>query len=350
MHKFVRDLITAWRRIGLPSGDAAFVVAVSGGADSAALLLAIEELQRAKKLKHRFVAAHFNHHLRGVESDADEQFVKALCGTLEIELAIGHGDLPDKGNLEQNARTARYDFLKKKAENIGAQAVLTAHTQNDQAETFLMNLIRGSGPDGLGGMRITREMLDDARNSEDPENGASSPLLPFSSSPTLLIRPLLGWARRQATEGYCHDRQVEYRYDSMNEDLNFVRVRIRKLLLPMLEEFNPKIVETIANTAFLMQARADHNDRTISATADELSVAELKRLEKADVFILIRSWIIQKRGDSRGLSLKHIQAVERLALSGKSGRVAELPNGVVVKKGGVLVYRDLKVEKTTSGA
>jgi tRNA(Ile)-lysidine synthase len=384
VHKFVRNLITEWRRLELPFQNATFVVAVSGGADSVALLLALEELHRTKKLQNRFVIAHFNHKLRGEEADTDEEFVRQLTKSLKTELVLSHAHLPESGNLEQNARVARYEFLRKTAENIDAQGVITAHTQNDQAETFLMNLIRGSGPDGLSGMKTLREM-DDATSGTPPatlgtdgtrgtsgtggypgqgDRFVESPLLPFASSPLLLVRPLLNWAHRHHTEGYCHDRQVEYRYDSMNEDLNFTRVRIRKLLLPMLEEFNPKIVETLANTARLMQqtpkgAKAEPSasagespkiEHDVSADwCNELHVRELKTLPKPDLYSTIRSWLIQKRGNSRGLTLNHIEAVERLALSRKSGRMIELPNGAVVKTKGMLVYTDLKVEKRPSG-
>ncbi|MEP6847771.1 MAG: tRNA lysidine(34) synthetase TilS [Acidobacteriota bacterium] len=364
MHKFVRELITEWRRLELPFEGATFIIAVSGGADSVSLLLALADLRNAKKLEHRFVAAHFNHKLRGDESDIDEEFVKHLAALLNIELAVGHAHLPDGGNLEQNARNARYDFLTKIAESVEAQGVITAHTLNDQAETFLMNLIRGAGRDGLGGIRPIRSMSHETPETagadgasgtpERNETGepdesriGASPFLPFASVPLLLIRPLLTWARRRDTESYCRDREVEYRYDSMNEDLTFTRVRIRKLLLPMLEDFNPKIIETLAHTASLIRSETPHETRPLD-TAD-LDLTDLKKREKADLYDTLRRWLKEKRGNTRALSLKHIEAIERLALSRKSGRVVELPGGkAVVKRGGMLVYEDLKVEKRVS--
>ena len=367
VHTFVRKLITEWRRLELPFEGRTFVVAVSGGADSVSLLLALAELHRTKKLGNRFIAAHFNHKLRGEESEIDAEFVKHVAGTLNIELAVGHAHLPDAGNLEQNARNARYDFLTKISESTEAQGIITAHTQNDQAETFLMNLIRGAGPDGLGGIKPIRSMSPETpETSKTPgANGAfgtpertetdapeesrtgASPLLPFEPVPFLLIRPLLTWARRHDTEGFCHDREVEYRYDSMNEDLSFTRVRIRRLLLPMLEEFNPKIVETLAHTASLMRSETAA-ERPVSGAAD-LDLTELKKLEKGDLYDALRRWLKEKRGNTRSLSLKHIEAIERLALSRKSGRMVELPGGkAVVKRAGMLVYEDLKVEKRSS--
>ena len=112
MHKFVRNLITEWRRLGLPTANGTVVIAVSGGADSVSLLLALCELKKRGKLDLRLVAAHFNHELRASESDADQEFVRELTIKHKIEFATDRaGKLPSEGNLEQNARAARYDFL-----------------------------------------------------------------------------------------------------------------------------------------------------------------------------------------------------------------------------------------------
>ena len=111
MHKFVRNLITEWRRLALPFKNATVVVAVSGGADSVSLLLGMNELKKTAKLDLKIVAAHLNHQLRGVESDVDEQFVKHLTTELGIGLDLHREKIINDGNLEQNAREARYNFL-----------------------------------------------------------------------------------------------------------------------------------------------------------------------------------------------------------------------------------------------
>lgn len=320
VHSFVRNLITEWRRLDLPVADATVVIAVSGGADSVSLLMAMHEMRQREKHSLRLVAAHFNHKLRGAESDADEEFVRHLTSERGIELAVGHGNIETSGNLEQNARHARYAFLTRTAENLHAFGVLTGHTVNDQAETFLMNLIRGSGIDGLSGMKAVRKLTD-------------------HGSKLLLVRPLLKWAKRGDTEQYCRDLGIEYRYDTMNEDTAFKRVRIRKILLPLLEDLNPNIIETLANTAELMQHAAVSSEDVASEIPDELDLKYLKGLEKDELYRTLRNWLSHKRGTNRQLQLKHIQAVERLVLSEKSGKVAELPGGAsVVRSGGKLRF------------
>lgn len=341
MHQFVRDLITQWRRLGLPFDGETVVVAVSGGADSVSLLLGLNELRKASKLNLKIVAAHLNHQLRGIESDVDEQFVKHLTTELGISLDLRREKIDPNGNLEQNARNARYKFLVEAAGNVDAFAVLTGHTLNDQAETFLLNLIRGSGPRGLGGMRAVRELED---QTERPDN-LPAPLLPFSPSPRLLIRPLLNWAKRIDTEAFCNELGIEYRYDTMNDDTAFRRVQIRKILLPLLLDMNPNIIETLANTALLMQDVVKNSEPPNGIPADTyLVLNELKMLPKADLYRTLREWLGHQRGSTRRLELKHIQALERLVFSEKSGKTAELPGGKVVKSGGQLVYEENKVE------
>lgn len=352
MHSFVRSLVTEWRKLGLPFADETIVVAVSGGADSLSLLLALDDLRTRQKLKLRFVAAHFNHKLRGAESDADEEFVKHLAAEKGFELAVGHGPIGARGNIEQNARDARYDFLTRTAENLKAYGVLTAHTINDQAETFLLNLIRGSGIDGLRGMRPVRPLRDAEGSEDELGNITASPLLPFSVS-TQLIRPFLTWAKRADTENFCRECGVEFRYDTMNEDMSFKRVRIRKILLPVLTDLNPKIIETLARTADLMHPSEpgavatgfrERGGKQIELTS-ELSISELKTLDKPALYQKLRIWLKHHRGNLRGLGLKHIEAIERLISSTKSGRLVELPGGTVRKHDGRLLFGNIKVDK-----
>lgn len=355
MHKFVRRLLTEWRRLALPFAGETFVVAVSGGADSVSLVLALHELKKIKKLDLRFVVSHFNHDLRGGESDADEVFVKNFAEKYEFELVFRKEKISSNGNLEQNARRARYDFLRESAENLRAFGVLTAHTLNDQAETFLLNLIRGSGLEGLGAMKAVRS-LESAVQSPQSEIEEQKPesKIENQKSEIKLIRPLLSWAKRKQTENFCLENRIDFRFDSMNDDLAFKRVRVRKILLPLLEDFNPKIVETLSKTASLLQAeftaiKGAGNPGAKGADEKYLRLSELRNVFPSIRRQILRDWLKNNRGDLRFLDSKHLEAIENLISSRKSGRTVELPNGeTVTKSGGKLLFEKEEVDKNQS--
>lgn len=312
--------MTEWRKLELPFTGERAVVAVSGGADSVSLLLVLNELSRRRKITNELIVAHFDHRLRGEESLADAEFVREIAGSLGYEFELGRGRVARKGNLEQNARLARYAFLAKTAERHKAFAVLTAHTVNDQAETFLLNLIRGSGPEGLAAMR---------------------PIRPLEGTEAKLVRPMLRWARREETEEFCLARGVNFRTDAMNRDPRFTRVRIRTELLPILKTFNPKIVEQIARTASLMPVAEGESATAASGESDvsALRQALLRKMDGPGLRNTLRQWIKANRGSLRGITHKHIEGVERLVRSEKSGKVAELPgNRVIVRARGRLTF------------
>ncbi len=355
---FARRLLSEWRRLVLPTHDAPLVVAVSGGADSTALLLACDELLKARRLDVALTVAHLDHGLRGAASAADAGWVTGLARELGHEAVVGRAAVAEaaraaRDNLEQAARRARYDFLARVAREQGARAVLTAHTLDDQAETLLLALVRGSGAAGLGGMRAAR-----ALDKQRPD--------------VLLVRPLLRWARRAETESYCRARGVIVRADALNEDERFARVRVRRQLLPLLETFNPRVVAALARTAELLRADADALDvqaAQLLLTAQTQAIAEGEHaawplrvdvLRAASVALrrrALRHWLKAGRGDLRRLTLPHVCAVERLLVGERGGRVAELPGGAAVeRRRGLLIFHAsaphlvrLKVEKGVDG-
>lgn len=329
MNKFTRKLITNWRKLGLPFFDETFVVAVSGGADSVSLALALHDLKQRKKLNHKFIIAHFNHNLRGIESEKDAEFVKELAEKLNFQFETETGKILEKGNLEENARLARYSFLAKIVEKTNAYAVLTAHTINDQAETFLMNLIRGSGLQGLSAMKPISE-------------------LQISESKLKIIRPLLTWAKRLDTEKFCFGNDFTFKQDEMNFDEKFFRVRVRKNLIPFLENFNPKIVENLAKTSNLLSIES--NVKIDEIIKENLILNELVNLDKLRLYNVLREWLKFHRGSLRNISLKHIESIETLIHSKKSGKIVELPNSEFIrKKDGKLFFEKVTVEKSYSG-
>ena len=219
----VRDFID---REGLLSSDGLYIVALSGGADSVALLRIL------RHLGYRIEAAHCNFHLRGEESNRDEDFAKSLCSKLQIPLHLIHFDTTEYASLHQvsiemAARELRYRYFNQLCEDIGASGVCVAHHRDDAVETFLMNLLRGSGIHGLTGIR--------------PKNGA-------------VVRPLLCLSREEI-ELYLHSIGQDYVTDSTNLVDDVVRNKIRLNVLPLLKETNPKAAENIdKTTAFLREA------------------------------------------------------------------------------------------------
>ncbi len=343
MNRFLREFITEWRRLDLPVEGKTFIVAVSGGADSVSLLLALSELKKKKKLELEFVAAHFNHCLRAEESDKDEKFVKNLSEKLDFKFESAKwkakkNHTKSKDNLEQAARLARYEFLGKTAEKFGAVGVLTGHTMDDQAETFLLRLIRGSGIDGLGAMKAVRKLAE--------------------GKDALLIRPLLSWALRSDTEGFCRAEKIKYRSDAMNRDEAFLRVKVRKRVLPLLRDLNPRIVANLSRTAGILQEETQELEKAAgeiltearSATKDTIDVKKISTVSAAKRVRALRLWLRELRGDLRRLEMEHFTALERLVLNGTGGKTIELPGGesVTLSKG-KLIFRKTKVEKSRTG-
>lgn len=191
-------------------GDVTTLTAVSGGPDSVALLHAMVRLRTADAAG-RIVVAHYNHRWRGAESDGDEAFVKNLAASLGLACEVGHADQPSTS--EEAARDERYTFLLTAAHRVGARFVAVGHTADDQAETILFRMLRGTGVSGLTGMPQTRQL----------------------SEATTLIRPLLSVRRAEVLE-YLEQLQQPYRTDASNRDLRFARNRLRHEILPALQE------------------------------------------------------------------------------------------------------------------
>jgi tRNA(Ile)-lysidine synthase len=223
-------------------------VAVSGGADSVALLRALADEPATQGL----IVAHLNHRLRGSESDADAAFVAALCPHLPHRTeAIDVAAAAEGENLEDTARRVRYDFLARVAREAGAGAgwVATAHTLDDQAETVLHRLIRGTGLRGLRGIAASRELVPGVR----------------------LLRPMLTVSRAKVI-AYLRAIGQPWREDATNRDPAFTRNRIRHELLPLFRTFNPGIEEALGRTA----AHADE----VYAGIEQVAAALLCAVER----------------------------------------------------------------------
>lgn len=210
------------------------LAAVSGGADSMALLRALVEAKRRAGGAGNVLAGHVNHRLRSAASDADERWLCQQCRVLGIPLEVRREDAAvlaaaEGDGLEAAARSARYRLLTEMAEATGARFVVTAHTRDDQAETVLFRLLRGAGLRGLAGMRRCREL----------------------SPSVVLVRPLLDVTRAEL-EAYLHGLGQSWREDASNANVEFARNRLRHELLPYVREhFNVDADAAVARTASL---------------------------------------------------------------------------------------------------
>ena len=286
----LNKLLKQLRQYNMVTSGDHVVCAVSGGADSVALLFGMYLLR--EKLGITLSAAHFNHRLRGEESDRDEQFVREYCSRYDIPLVVGSAQVVSgKKGLEAAAREARYGFFATLSGKIA-----TAHTADDNAETVLMHLVRGTGLRGLGGI---------------------------SSVNGTIIRPMLTVTRREVLiflEEYC----LSYVEDSSNKTDDFLRNRLRHGVMPLLKKENPRFAENLSQMAMELRADAD----ALESVGALPSVAELRTMSAA-----LRSRAICRFLKENGVlepERSHIRAVEGLVFSEKPSAKANLPGGVTV--------------------
>lgn len=313
--------------------------AVSGGADSVALLEALLELR--ERLAIELVVAHFNHRLRGSESDADAEFVRELAKRHGLPFLCESADVAAeaqrrRGNLESVARELRYGFLRSLVDRGEARKVATGHTADDQAETVLARFLRGSGTRGLAGI--------------------------YPVVDGWLIRPLLE-QRRAALRAWLVERSITWREDSSNYDLRLTRNRLRAEVLPLLETYNPRLVEHLAATAEMAQDEEHYWSRRAAellsqaecrggppcppASAEQaksagsilkLSLARFVQLDRAEQRRLLRA-ALARAGHSRRLEWAHVEALRHLAVAGQSGQRVQLPAVEVVRVFDSLEFR-----------
>ena len=254
------------KRHSMLSHCTGIVAAVSGGPDSIALLDILSRviepktvasgktdsvtgLPRSNSSTPEILVAHLDHGLRGAESRADAEFVGELAARIGLRFFLSSVDVAlaarvARRSIEETAREMRYSFLLNTARENGCNRIATGHTMNDQAETVLLRLARGSGTAGLAGMRPLRP----AHVFGSPGNAGPS----FEPLP-LVMRPLL-CLRRDEVEEYCKGRGLAFRSDASNDSLAYTRNRVRKRVLPPLREINPRVIESICRTAELAAA------------------------------------------------------------------------------------------------
>ena len=303
----------------LTEGDTV-IAAVSGGADSVCMLYILLEL--SKKLNISVSAAHFNHMLRGEEADRDEAFVKDLCAFLQIPFYSQRGDVAafakDQGqSTEEAARVMRYAFLESTAEKTGAAKIATAHNADDNAETVILNLVRGTGLAGLRGIPPVRGNI---------------------------IRPILCLTRDEI-ETYLLSNGIGYVTDSTNLGDIYSRNKLRHHVMPVLRDLNPRLAESILRTGDVLRqdeaCLSDEADRIIAenASANRISASLLLKIPRS-----ISSRVIRKMANA---AVSHSLTDDVLALCKNASPSAQLDlPGIVIRR----EYDNLVFGKAATGS
>lgn len=319
------QVVDAARRSGLEPGDV-LVVAVSGGPDSLALLHALARTRRETSLSLH--VAHLDHGLRGEESEADAAFVAKTCRGLGLDLTSEAADTEafrrtHRLSLEDAARRLRYRFLARVAAGLGARAVAVGHTADDQAETVLMNIVRGAGLTGLRGMsEWSRRRIE--------------------GTDVHLLRPLLVGVSKGDTEGYCDALGLEPRHDSSNSSLLMLRNRIRHEVMPALARVNPRVRDAILRLSESARRDLEYVERAVDDAWTDVATVRSDRilLDRAgfaglDASVgahLLRRAVGLASDGLSDLGLRHVDEMLDL-LNGSAGRSIDLPGGLAFGMG-----------------
>jgi len=315
MNAFLERLATSWPVATW--SDVPVVVAVSGGSDSVALLRGLHAIQSPQA---RLIVGHFNHRLRGAASDGDEQFVVQLAADLKLEVHCGRREVDqrkvdERDGIEAAARAERYAFLETIVKQTGARYLVTAHTADDQAETILHRIVRGTGIAGLAGIPRVRA-ID-----------------PFTS----IIRPLLGFHREELRAWLCEIEQ-SHREDESNASLEFTRNRIRHELLPHLAEYyNRGVADALLRLGTLAGEAQEVIDTQVEpllakvqTTADGVTIPLALLVDRPRYLVrelFVRIWQKQ-RWPLQAMGFDEWQRLADAAQDGTAGQRFLLPGGI----------------------
>ena len=294
---------------GMLEPGARVLAGVSGGADSVCLALVL------KDLGYDLGVAHVNHGLRGAESDADEVFTRQFGESQGVPVFVKKIKLPSGGNVEALGRAARKEFFAGLAREHGFARIALAHTKNDRIETFLMHLLRGSGPEGLVSMA--------------PVSGNA-------------VRPLIETTREEV-EMFLKERHQLWCTDSTNFNLTLARNRLRRVVIPTLAaDFNVNLIETLTRTVEILEGEDTwmrvltnewlEENGTRENDAFTIRVEPLKGQPVGLVRRVLREGLRRAGSELRDVSFDHIEAARRLLDAGKSGKFVEFPGGLQVAR------------------
>ncbi len=326
----IKKVCRSLQKFGMIGSGERVLVALSGGPDSVALTHALVELAATEVFELRL--AHLNHQLRE-DGDADEAFCAELAARLDLPFSSHRIDVAAEAqrngySLEEQARISRYRFLSETAERWQCAGIAVGHTRDDQAETFLLRLLRGSGTTGLAAIRPVTSMP----TSFSPSSKARLARL------ARLLRPMLEVTRSEVL-AFLDVKEIAYRLDRTNLDPSIPRNRVRHQTLPFLaSHHNPNVTDTLARTAELLQDDEDWMEqearRMLASLIEDsghhgnrirLSVKALERLHPALRRRVVRGAVLSVRGELRDVTARHIEDVLGLISFGRSGRRLCLP-------------------------
>lgn len=332
MHLYER-ILSKLKTLELLPHSAKMIAGVSGGADSVVLLYLLHRLQAEFELALHVV--HVNHQLRGKAAEEDAQFVEALATDLQLTCHIVTVDAAvvaqgRKLSIEHAARVARYTALAEVAQAIDARVIALAHNADDQAETVLLNLVRGAGSAGLRGMQSLAPLSD-------------AHLLEPVDVALTLFRPLLDVPRSEI-EAYCTEHNLEFRTDASNTDLTYRRNRLRHEIIPVLETLNPDLKAALSRAAAIISVEHDYLRTQTTAAFQamlltqqnaylELDLGQWQRLPLALQRTTLRHAIETVQGSTHNVTFDHLEQIAGLAQSGITGARIALPGNLICRIG-----------------
>lgn len=335
MPKYIEERVFSYiEKYNMIEAGSQVIVGISGGGDSVCLLFLLSKYQ--KRRPFHLLGVHVNHGIRGQEALRDQEYAKKLCERLGVPFTVYTYSVPaiaqqEKRSLEETGRMVRRRAFEEKAASLGKKAVIAlAHHENDNAETVLHNLIRGTKAAGMGGIRPIQEIGEGVT----------------------YIRPLLK-VTREEIEKYLRQQQIPWMTDSTNQELEYTRNRIRHKILPEMEKINPKAVSHIAQAADTFQAIEEY----LTGQADMLYREYVEQREngywiRKELFLekeLMQSYVIrmvleQAADKKQDLTAFHVESILSLG-KGRTGASVSLPGGVLASQ----VYGDLYVRLPDSG-
>lgn len=315
--KIIRKVMQTLSRFEMLCPGDRVIAAVSGGADSVCLLHILHGLQ--EELGIELIVAHYDHGFRPEEDESETRFVRGLAKGMGLGFHSEKGELSTRTNgasLEEIARDARYAFLDDLSEKLKAHKIAVGHTLNDQAETVIMRLLRGSGPSGLAGI--------------PPVRGRK------------IIRPLIG-IKRDEILSYLEQTGLSYKTDSSNLQTRFLRNKIRLDLMPHLLAFQPRLIEHLGDLAHILrdedhfmdlQAEKWLKDKAVESTdeAVQIPIAPFLALPHPLRSRVVRRLLLKARKDLRRIVQRHILSISRLAEGPDPQAEIHLPGGLTIKK------------------